>query len=1156
MYHHSGISTCSPRRVATLAILLLSIFVLSPSQARTDSAPGLDASVFTELQATNDGRAIRATVAPDASDRAKLGPDYQSLELPVSMNETLLLELERFDVVADDARFLIGSPSGDAPMERSDITLFKGRVSGDESSHAYFAISSSGMINGFVDRAGHPGYAMTTLPDDLKAGNGALTISPVTAIGGLDVPFCGTEIELDLIPELDKSVAAPPEEGGPLLLRVAIDANQSYVDIFDSETEARDYIVQLIGAVSAIYERDTNIRMALAFARLWPSGGEPFSSYDVGGFRDYWWNNEDTTGLSIVHLFSGDRDAPFGGIAFVGGTCGNGAYGIDAYLNGSFLAPVTYPDNGNWDINVVAHEMGHNCGGPHTHSDYYDPHIDDCGNGVPSRGTILSYCHSHPGYQSNIDLRFHRRIQETITADVGGGGCHPRDCNGNNIGDDEDILLGTSDDTNFNGIPDECEDCNGNAILDPVEIAGGAPDVDGNGILDECEPDCNNNNIPDLYETWVGSAPDEDGNNIPDECDPDCNNNGTLDYTEMQNNMALDLDRDRVLDECQDCNGNSQPDWIDMDRQHNLMVCDNAAVRVQEFHGRSGVPSAFVSIRNPYDVIANDAGTHIFIAGWHLSEVWSLELSTWTSQAFVSAGTGGLGRPTALTFGPDGHLYVADETNDAVKKYNGSTGASMGDLVAGGAGSLTEPMGLVFGPNGNLFVSSGNHAVYEYNGATGAFIDAFAGPGSGGLNDPRGLAFKPDGNLLVSSYGSDQILEYDGSSGAFIRVFSDEYGFTSPWGMCIGPNGNVYFSAFSGSQGRIFEYDVNDARYYRSFVRGTDVLFEPAGLCFLPASGNDLNQNRVLDACEGGDLDSDGVANVADNCPTEPNSSQTDSDGDGVGDACDNCSSTANTDQRDVDGDGFGDLCDNCPAVANNSQDDGDSDGRGDACDNCLGLENPAQEDVDGDRVGDLCDNCPADRNSDQLDTDDDGSGDACDNCPEIPNPSHEDADLDEVGDVCDNCVNTYNPDQLESDTDGVGDACDNCDLIDNPTQEDLDVDGVGDSCDNCIDVPNPGQEDEDQDGLGDACDGCCIKPIRGNVDYDLADAIDISDLVWLVDYMFTAGPDPACWAEANVNGSDDQSPGEETSDDLDIADLVYLVDFMFTGGPDPADCP
>lgn len=83
----------------------------------------------------------------------------------------------------------------------------------------------------------------------------------------------------------------------------------------------------------------------------------------------------------------------------------------------------------------------------------------------------------------------------------------------------------------------------------------------------------------------------------------------------------------------------------------------------------------------------------------------------------------------------------------------------------------------------------------------------------------------------------------------------------------------------------------------------------------------------------------------------------------------------------------------------------------------------------------------------------------------------------------------------------------------------------------------------------------CCIPPMRGNVDYDSGDAIDISDLVYLVDYMFTGGPAPTCWAETNIDGSGPIGI-EDGSADIDISDLVYLVDYMFTGGPAPLPCP
>jgi len=767
--------------------------------------------------------------------------------------------------------------------------------------------------------------------------------------------------------------------------------------MFSSNIEAFDYIVQLMAAVSDIYERDNNIRMTLAVARLWPSGGEPFNPYDLGGFRNYWWANEDTTNLNIVHMFSGVRDASYGGVAYYSTTCNGLGYGICAYLNGSFLSPVTYPDNGNWDLNVVAHEMGHNHGAPHPFDDAFSPHIFDCGNGTYTRGTIMSYCHGTQGYQRNIDLRFHRLVQERIVASVWNAGCHGRDCNGNNIADDIDIAMATSLDTNFDGIPDECQDCNNNAILDPVDISGGMPDFDGNGIPDVCEPDCNSNNIPDEYETWNYLATDDDGNEVPDECDLDCNGNFILDWNEIQADMSLDIDRNRILDECDDCNGNSLYDWFELNRQYSMFVCDQGNFSLREYHGQSGVYFNQTLMSTPYDVVPSSDGQYLYIADFGGGgNVVRLTVANSATVNLIPSGSGGLTQPSGLTLDASGNIYVSDYFLDVVKKYDAS-GTYIGDFTSGGP-QLDNPHGLEFGPNGNLYVITNDlDAVYEYNGITGTYISTFVTSGSGGLDAPRDIVFLDNSNMLVSSYNTSQVLEYDGTTGAYVKEFTDAYGVQTPWGLTKGPNGNIFIVGDNGGQWRVFEY-FQEGRYYRSFLRGIGFLGQGAGICFLPGSPNDINRNWILDVCEAGDMDSDGIPNISDNCPTTPNAGQADGDGDGVGDACDNCLATANPDQRDVDSDGIGDLCDNCPAVANVSQSDGDSDNRGDECDNCPGTSNPSQDDLDGDFVGDICDACPNDFNND---VDGDGLCADVDNCPTVFNPLQEDLNGNGIGDVC-----------------------------------------------------------------------------------------------------------------------------------------------------------
>lgn len=76
----------------------------------------------------------------------------------------------------------------------------------------------------------------------------------------------------------------------------------------------------------------------------------------------------------------------------------------------------------------------------------------------------------------------------------------------------------------------------------------------------------------------------------------------------------------------------------------------------------------------------------------------------------------------------------------------------------------------------------------------------------------------------------------------------------------------------------------------------------------------------------------------------------------------------------------------------------------------------------------------------------------------------------------------------------------------------------------------------------------CCIGPIRGDINNDNGELSDISDLMYLIDYMFRSGPAPVCFEEADVNAS--------ATVPLDISDLVYLIDYMFLGGPPPPACP
>ncbi|MBK6769164.1 MAG: DUF11 domain-containing protein [Ardenticatenales bacterium] len=164
---------------------------------------------------------------------------------------------------------------------------------------------------------------------------------------------------------------------------------------------------------------------------------------------------------------------------------------------------------------------------------------------------------------------------------------------------------------------------------------------------------------------------------------------------------------------------------------------------------------------------------------------------------------GGLDGPHGLRFGTGGDLFVASINTDEVKRYNGTTGAYIGNFVTAGSGGLDVPLGIVF-QGGDLYVSSfQTDQVKRYNGTTGAFISNFVAAGSGGLDEPAGIVFGGlDNNLYVTNQSNDRVLAYHGTTGAFIGTFAPtgSGGLDGPRMLSFGPDGRLYIGSRFNNQ--------------------------------------------------------------------------------------------------------------------------------------------------------------------------------------------------------------------------------------------------------------------------------------------------------------------------------------------------------------------
>jgi hypothetical protein len=184
--------------------------------------------------------------------------------------------------------------------------------------------------------------------------------------------------------------------------------------------------------VNGVFERDVCIRMIIVDNNesviFLNSGSDPYSNGNGGTMLS---QNQSTcdsnigyNNYDIGHVFSTGG----GGVAYLQSPCGgNKAGGVTGQ---------TSPVNDPFDIDYVAHEMGHQWGGNHTQNNScnrssgaaYEP---------GSASTIMGYAGiCAPNLQSNSDDHFHNHsINEMISFTVNGGGnsCDVPTSTNNNI---------------------------------------------------------------------------------------------------------------------------------------------------------------------------------------------------------------------------------------------------------------------------------------------------------------------------------------------------------------------------------------------------------------------------------------------------------------------------------------------------------------------------------------------------------------------------------------------------------------------------------------------------------------------------------------------------------------------------------------------------
>jgi len=414
-------------------------------------------------------------------------------EIPIGDGASLPLELTRFDAFTDDAQVVVASVRDGRVIERESprpyVALLRGNVVDDPSTRAFLAIGETG-INGLIE-SGSERWVIAQPRDGRWT-----AVYDVNAVDPEDMRWiesvCGTSSVQAHAPAPTDATSRGIVPDCPPRLRMAIETDWQFTNLFGGDTAASgEYAATLIGAVSSIYYADLEVGVQICYLRLWESASDPWSGGDSGAqlneFGSYWNSQMDHVERHLAHMLSGQGLG--GGIAYVGVVCTNSGYAVSGNLGGSFPLPIEDHHGNNWDLMVVAHETGHNCGTGHTHD--YNPPIDGCGDGDCSAawgGTIMSYCHLCSGGLSNMVMEFHPTVQATIenyiaglSCDLGGDGAPPVA----NV-DDVTVVFGDSIDIDVL-LNDYTNDCSDPVILDHdvASPSGGAVELIGGetGVL-------------------------------------------------------------------------------------------------------------------------------------------------------------------------------------------------------------------------------------------------------------------------------------------------------------------------------------------------------------------------------------------------------------------------------------------------------------------------------------------------------------------------------------------------------------------------------------------------------------------------------------------------------------------------------------------------
>lgn len=350
-------------------------------------------------------------------------------QIPLSDGTVADFQIEHFQPFSSSARIIATDGITERVLPLPELATYRGHNTADHNQTIYVGVTPDEEITVIVSGGGKATTAIIPASPDATTGaktgagaNSYQVTKPTRSTS--DGQFCQTlgsgapKVSSSATPEsLGLAATTRNMAGRTLQIECAVDVSYSLYLAFGSNTaNISNYVANLFSSMNTVYQRDLNTRLSLDNLVIWTSA-TPFASSDsmthVLQYAEYCKTKRPNGYSDLSHLLDRSPSSnSISGIATVGGICdSHGAYG---------LSQVTR--NVGFDLLVVAHEIGHNCGSEHTHC--FSPPIDCCADQCPdmcpemasSLGTLMSYC-------QDIELSLHPRCTSVMRSYLESLGC-------------------------------------------------------------------------------------------------------------------------------------------------------------------------------------------------------------------------------------------------------------------------------------------------------------------------------------------------------------------------------------------------------------------------------------------------------------------------------------------------------------------------------------------------------------------------------------------------------------------------------------------------------------------------------------------------------------------------------------------------------------